>query len=257
VSAADYERDGYRIVRGVLDADLCAEAERHVRWLCERHPDVRPEQFHAHLAVDDPFWIRLVSDPRLLDLVESIIGPDIALFATHYTCKPPRTGQQVLWHQDGAYWPLDPMEVVSLWLAVTDSDTGNGCLRVIPGTQHTDLQSLRARDDVESVLGSEIDDDVDASAAVDLVMQAGDVEMHHPNIVHGSRANTSDRWRMGLTIRYIPTSTRITINGAGCPLLLRGRAVDGINDYLPMPLYVAGEHMPFEGAEEWNGDGQK
>ncbi|MGB6121272.1 MAG: phytanoyl-CoA dioxygenase family protein, partial [Bacteroidota bacterium] len=129
-----YDRDGYVIVKHAIDQDLVREAQSHVEWLIARNPGVRPEQFHAHLAKEDPFWIRLISDDRLLDVAEQFVGPDIALFATHYICKPPRTGQAVLWHQDGSYWPLDPMEVVTLWLAVTDAMPENGCMRVIPGT---------------------------------------------------------------------------------------------------------------------------
>lgn len=246
-----YDEEGFVIVRNVLDADLMAEARDHVNWLLEKNPGTRPEQLHAHLAVSDPFWIRLVSDPRLLDVAEQFIGPNIALFATHYICKAPYTGAAVLWHQDGSYWPLDPMEVVTLWLAVSETDPGNGCMRVIPRTQHLDLQEMRENHSVDNVLGSSIDDQlVDESQAVDCIMQPGDVEVHHPNVIHGSNANTSDRWRMGLTIRYIPTSTRI-LRDAGSPFLLRGEAVAGVNEYHGRPRYVEGEHMRFRGCEQW------
>lgn len=82
--------------------------------------------------------------------------------------------------------------------------------------------------------------------------------MHHPNIVHGSEANHSPLRRCGLTIRYIPTTTRILMRGeqpAGTPwaaaFLLRGQAVPGVNDYNPWPRYVEGESMPFRGCENW------
>jgi len=247
---AAYRRDGYVIVRKAIDADLVAEAQQHVHWLIEKNPGVRPEQLHAHLAVNDPFWIRLVSDERLLDIAQQFIGPDIALFATHYICKPPHTGQPVLWHQDGSYWPLDPMDVITLWLAVSDSSPENGCMRVIPRTHHVDLGTMQQRPDVESVLGSAIRPElVEESKAVDVVLRAGDVSLHHPNLIHGSEANHSAQWRMGLTIRYIPTSTRILKPEAAAPFLLRGRAVPGVNRYLPKPQFVEGRHMPFRGAD--------
>ncbi len=246
-----FETDGYVIARNVLDADLMAEARDHVFWLLDRNPGVAPEQLHAHLALQDPFWIRLVSDPRLLDLAEQFIGPNIALFSTHYICKAPFTGAAVLWHQDGSYWPLDPMDVVTFWLAVSETDPGNGCLRIIPRTQHLDLQEMKENLSVANVLNSSIDDSfVDESSAVDCFMKPGDVEIHHPNVIHGSNANTGDRWRMGLTIRYIPTTTRI-LRDAGAPFLLRGDAVPGINEYHARPKYLAGEHMAFKGCEDW------
>jgi len=249
-----YERDGYAIARNVLDEQLVGEAQSHVQWLIKKHPELRPEQFHNDLVKDDPFWVRLVRDSRLLDVAESFIGPNMALFASHYICKPPRTGQQVLWHQDGSYWPLDPMEVVSLWLAASDSTAENGCLRVIPGTHTLDLQELQQRDDVENVLSSGIDEShVCEADAVDLVLQAGDVSIHHPNVIHGSNENRSDQWRMGLTIRYIPTSTRILTDLHS--LLLRGEAIAGINEYLPDPVFVDGQHMPFRGDEAFRKNG--
>ncbi len=179
------------------------------------------------------------------------VGPDIALFATHYLCKPPRTGRPVLWHQDGAFWPLDPVEVVTLRVAITASDPENGCLRIIPGTHTEELQGMRERDDVDSVLRRETDYRVDESLAVDLELQPGDVSVHHPNIVHGSNANTSDRWRRALTIRHIPTTTRITEPEAASAFVLRGAGVDGVNEYRQPPRFRDGDHMPFAGYETW------
>ncbi|MBI4530944.1 MAG: phytanoyl-CoA dioxygenase family protein, partial [Candidatus Latescibacteria bacterium] len=134
-----------------------------------------------------------------------------------------------------------------------DSLPENGCMRVIPGTHTMDLQKLRPREDIPNVLRSEIDPAlVDESKAVDLVVRAGGVSVHHPNIIHGSNANTSPKRRCGLTIRYIPTSTRI-ISKKQWPsaFLLRGEAVPGVNTYLPRPKYTEGKHMSFKGCELW------
>jgi len=230
-----YERDGFVIFRNVLDAGLIAQASEHVAWLQQRHPELRGEDLGHQLVARDAFWVRLVSDDRLLDIAELFVGSDIALFASHYICKPPYSGRPVLWHQDGAYWPLEPMEVVTLWLAIDDSTPENGGLRVIPGSHREDLHELRARDELDSVLGSESATEVDESRAVSLTLAAGDVEVHHPRIMHGSTANSSPNRRCGLTIRYIPTSTRITAREQPYPsaFLLRGKP--GTNDYQPWP----------------------
>lgn len=249
---AQFEAQGYAVFRNVLDPELVSEASRHVDWLCAQHPDLRPEQLGHRLLGEDPFWLGLVSDSRLLDIAEQFIGPDIALFASHYISKPPYDGQPVLWHQDGSYWPLDPMEVVSLWLAVDESTPENGCMRVVPGTQHLDLQALERRDDVANVLNSGMDTAlVDESAAVDVRLDPGDVSVHHPNIIHGSNANLSPKRRCGLTIRYIPTRTRI-LSDEPWPsaFLLRGKPVEGINTYRARPRYQPGRHMPFKGCEQ-------
>jgi phytanoyl-CoA hydroxylase len=249
-AAADlerYERDGFVVFRNVLDAGLIAQASEHVAWLQQRHPELRGEDLGNELVAEDPFWVRLVSDDRLLDLAERFVGPDIALFASHYICKPPYSGRPVLWHQDGAYWPLKPMRVVTLWLAIDDSTPENGCLRVFPGSHREHLHELREREDVDSVLGSESAAEVDESVAVDLTLSAGDVEVHHPNIIHGSNANTSPKRRCGLTIRYIPTSTRITSKEQPFPsaLLLRGKP--GVNIYQPWPAPITGQDFASRG----------
>ncbi|MBT3343222.1 MAG: phytanoyl-CoA dioxygenase family protein [Gemmatimonadetes bacterium] len=251
-----YDRDGYAICRHVLDADLVAEASAHVDWLLEKNPGLRPEQLHNNLMTHDPFWVRLVADDRLLDVAEQFIGPDIALFASHYISKPPGDGQPVLWHQDGSYWPLEPMDVVTLWLAVDESDVDNGCMRVIPGSQSTQLQPMHRNEEVANVLSSSMDPEfVDDAQAVDVVLEAGDVSIHHPNIVHGSNANQSPRRRCGLTIRYIPATTRILSEGQWpSAFLLRGQATADVNDYLPWPQFEAGQHMPFRGSDSWPPD---
>lgn len=247
----EFDEAGYVIFRDVIDAALVAEASEHVAWLQERHPDLRGEELSHELVARDPFWVRLVGDDRLLDIAALFVGPDIALFASHYISKPPFSGQQVLWHQDGAYWPLDPMRVVTLWLAVDESTPENGCVRVIPGSHTGELHELRQRDDVDSVLGSESAIDIDESDAVDMILSPGDVEVHHPKIVHSSNANTSPKRRCGLTIRYIPTSTRIVTpeQPYASAILLRGEP--GVNAYQPRPVFVPGEAFDFEGSQEW------
>src|SRR3712207_3858726 len=78
---AQYDRDGYAIFKNVLDEDLIPEAKNHVQWLMQKHPELRPEHLGHTLVNQDPFWVRLISDHRLLDVAELFIGPNIALFA--------------------------------------------------------------------------------------------------------------------------------------------------------------------------------
>jgi phytanoyl-CoA hydroxylase len=247
-----YEADGYVVVPHVVDAALVEEARAHVDWLQARHPDKRPEQLGHDLMTDDPFWVRLVGDDRLLDIAEQFVGPDIALYASHYVAKPPATGQPVLWHQDAGYWALDPMEVVTVWLALDDSTPDNGCMRVIPGSHRSPVHALKPNTDVDNVLSSEIAVAVDERCAANVVVPAGGVSVHHPNIIHGSEPNRSDRWRRGLTVRYIPTTTRILHDGPfPSAFLLRGQACPGVNAYNPRPRYRPGDHMPFAGCDAY------
>jgi phytanoyl-CoA hydroxylase len=247
-----YDRDGYVIFKNVIDPDLIKEVNAHVEWLQANHPELRGEQLGHTLLRDDPFWVRLISDDRLLDIAELFVGKDIDLFASHYISKPPFSGQPVLWHQDGAFWPLEPMSVVSLWLSVDHSTPENGCVRIVPGSHKLDLAAMRDNTEVESVLGKEIAADVDEKDAVDIILEPGDVEVHHPNIVHGSNANTSPNRRCGLTIRYIPASTRIVTDEPPWPSAFHLRGEPGVNPYQPRPKYVEGTHLPFAGSESWS-----
>ena len=251
----DYDRKGYTIARKAIDTNLATEMVDHINWLGKKHPDTRPEGYHHNMLVNDPFMHRLVGDDRLLDIAEQFIGPNIALFAAHYIAKSPGTGRAVQWHQDGSYWPLEPMEVTTLWVAGTPSTVENGCMRVLPGTQNNTLLNRRDLIDLDTskfVLGAGIHpDQIDETNAIDLELDAGDISIHNPLIIHGSNANTSAQWRIGLTLRYVPTSTWVKKENHK-NVVLRGKADPAIrNSYANRPTYVAGKHMAFKGCEAW------
>lgn len=151
-------------------------------------------------------------DDAVLDLVEPIIGPDIVLFSSHFICKPPAVGKRVPWHEDSAYWKgrLDPMTVVTVWLAIDPSTTANGCMRVIPGTHDngfSDYESVADPD--KQVFDTEIrKESVDESKAVDIVLAPNECSLHDGRIIHGSSANTGAMRRCGYTMRYMPATVR-------------------------------------------------
>jgi ectoine hydroxylase-related dioxygenase (phytanoyl-CoA dioxygenase family) len=126
-------------------------------------------------------------------------------------------------------------------------------MRVIPGTQNKMLlkpSEMMKVDTEEYVLDLAIHpDEIDESEAVDIELNLGDVSIHNPFIIHGSNANVSDQWRIGLTLRYIPTSAYVTREDWEC-VLLRGSAVEGIrNNYAQKPVFNNEEHMSFNGFE--------
>tara|TARA_B100000686_G_scaffold30225_1_gene30926 strand:- start:25013 stop:25798 length:786 start_codon:yes stop_codon:yes gene_type:complete len=251
----EYNKNGFVIIRNAIDPDLANEIKNHVHWLGLKYPDIRPEAFHHDLLIHDPFIHYLVKSNQLLSIVEKIIGPNIALFGAHYIAKKPYTGKPVDWHQDGSYWPLEPMKVVSLWVAGTSSTIKSGCMRVIPGTQNKNLlkpSEMIQVDTEEFVLDLAIHpDQIDDSDTVDIELNAGDISIHNPFIIHGSNPNLSDKWRMGLTLRYIPTSVYVNRQGWKC-ILSKGNAEKEIkNNYSLPPKFDEKQHMPFNGYEEY------
>lgn len=254
-AAASYRRDGFAVFRNVIDADLIGEARDHVEWIQRQHPQLRPEHLHHPLMRDDAFWVRLITDDRLIDIVRYFLGDDIACFTSHYICKPARDGQAVLWHQDGAYWHLEPMDALTVWLAVDDSRPENGCLRMIPGSHRSEISDIVIRKDVPNMLSSSIDPAlVDDGAAIDVVLGSGDISIHHPRIIHGSESNRSPHRRCGLDIGYIRTDTRLGATGLYLnPILCCGEARPGVNRYRPWPVYDPDTTIPFRGREGWDG----
>ena len=230
------DHEGYAIFRGVLDEDLMRDASRHVAWLLSTNPGIDPSCIQIHTTVRglDPFWYRLVSDDRLLDIAQLLIGPNIALFHTQYACKPPHGDLRIPWHQDGtSSWPIDPMEVVTLWVAVLPSCEENGCLRVLPGTHKRGALARLPSEALDERPHTLMADDVDTRSAVSIELASGDVSVHDVYTIHGSEPNSSPVPRIGLIVRYIPTTTMILADDWPCAFLLRGEAVDGINTYLP------------------------
>ena len=202
------------------------------------------------MLIHDPFIHHILDQSTILDIVEEIIGPNIALFGAHYIAKKPFSGQPVGWHQDGSYWPLEPMEVVSVWLAGTQSTKENACMKVIPGTQNKRLlkpSEMIKLDTKEYVLDLAIHpDDIDEKSSLDIELAPGDVSIHNPFIIHGSNANISNEWRIGLTLRYIPTTTFVNRAGWECALLRGHKKEDVNNIYVNKPIFEENEHMPFK-----------
>jgi ectoine hydroxylase-related dioxygenase (phytanoyl-CoA dioxygenase family) len=207
---AFYNEQGYLKFGQVFSADEMAALREHVdKMIRDLPPDRRPEEMDTP-HFDDPWLFRYLAHPRVLDVVERFIGPDIVLWSSHLIAKPRGDGRAVPWHTDGAYWGrrLAPMRVLTLWLAVDPSTRENGCMRVIPGSHKriaASLEQYRAVDSRENVFASGIPSElIDEGRAVDLELAPGECHFHDAWTIHGSNANRSDVRRCGYTMRYMP-----------------------------------------------------
>ncbi|HTS67528.1 MAG TPA: phytanoyl-CoA dioxygenase family protein [Terriglobia bacterium] len=163
--------------------------------------------------------------PQILDYVEDLLGPNYYLWASNFFAKPPRHPSVVGWHQDAYYWPLSPHNSVTAWLAFTDSDEGNGAMRVIPKSQSGGLIKHQRSSQTDSVLTLELERGTfREDEAVPLVLKAGELSFHDDRMIHGSPANNSDRWRIGFTIRYSGTNVKcdLSVNPHFKTYLMRG-----------------------------------
>ena len=233
-----YERDGYYFPMRALSTD---EA-RHYRAKLEAHEKahggpVESEMRHqVHLLFT---WANeLVRHPKILDAVEEAIGPDILCWTTNFFIKEPNSGGFVSWHQDATYWGLEPHDkIITAWLALSDVPIESGAMKFLAGSHKHGLIAHNDTYDENNLLtrGQEIELDVDESQATDVALKAGEFSLHHVLLAHGSHANTSHDRRIGLAIRYIPTSVRQT-KLRDAAILVRGKDDYGHFDILPDPV---------------------
>ena len=165
---------------------------------------------------------RLVRHEAILDAVESLIGPDILVWASAFFIKEANSTSFVSWHQDARYWGLEPHDGVTAWIALSDSHPENGCMRFVPGSH---VFEVLEHDDTfapENILsrGQQVRG-VDDSGAIDVILEPGQISLHHMRVVHGSRPNPGEDRRMGLAVNYMPPHVRQT-TGPDCAMLVRG-----------------------------------
>ena len=183
-------------------------------------------------------WLNdLIRHEKILDAVEDVIGPDILCWGSSFFIKEARNPSFVSWHQDSTYWGLDPADVVTAWIAFSDSTPENGAMRVMPGTHK--LSQIPHNDTFrpENLLsrGQEIMVDVDESKADTLTLKAGEMSLHHVRLIHGSDPNPSEDRRIGFAIRYVPTYVRQTAGPRDTAMLVRGVDTFKHFDYEPRP----------------------
>lgn len=169
-------------------------------------------------------WIQdLVRDPRILDVVEDILGPDLLCWSASFFAKGAKDSSFVSWHQDATYWGLDATDVLTVWVALTPSRPENGCMRVVPGSHKSQVAHVDTFDEKNLLSrGQEIAVKVNPDEALDVVLEPGQASIHNVLIVHGSEPNGADYRRVGFAIRYIPTRVRQTSGVRDSATLVRG-----------------------------------
>jgi ectoine hydroxylase-related dioxygenase (phytanoyl-CoA dioxygenase family) len=192
-------------------------------------------------AMDVPHFVfpelfQWAFDPGVLSLVEPILGPDLALFSTHFICKPVGNGKRVPWHEDSAYWKglIEPMNVCTVWLAIDPSTRANGCMMVIPRTHLTGYKGFSEYDDVDAtqnVFSTEIKPVLrDDSKRVYIELAPNECSLHDARVMHGSEPNFSQIRRCGWTLRFCSTAVKFNqerFDGAHQVYLAKGKDIAG------------------------------
>jgi hypothetical protein len=207
-----FRADGYLLPgRQLLSPDRLKELEEIFNeHLADKGAKLSDELDTPHFR--DPRLLDFLLSDEVLDTVEPLVGPDIALWTSHFISKDPYTGRATPWHEDSAFWNgrLSAYDhIVTIWLALENpSNRENGCMRVIPGTHHNGFSEYRPTDKTTQTFHAEIID-VDEEKAVDFELARGEFSMHDGRIMHGAKPNTSPIRRTGYTMRYFPASVKV------------------------------------------------
>ena len=152
----------------------------------------------------------LVTNSRILDYVQDLLGETLILRHSHLFAKIPWDGKRVSWHQDASYWPLTPSKVVSAWLAIDDTDVENGAMQVVPGSHKNAQVAFEKSSKTENnVLNQTVHHpEKHGNDPVSLTLKAGQMSLHSDWILHGSEPNMSTRRRCGLAMRFLSSDVR-------------------------------------------------
>lgn len=231
-AVAFYAAHGYYAPVPVLRAEEVAELRRKLEAHETAHGHLRgPLRHKTHLLFT---WLDgLIRHPAILDAVEDLIGPNILAWGTSFFIKEAQDASYVSWHQDSTYWGLEPPEIVTAWVALSESTAENGAMRVIPDSHLLEQVPHRDTFAAGNLLsrGQEIAVEVEEARARMLVLRPGEMSLHHVRLIHGSDPNPSDIRRIGFAIRYLPTHVRQVAGTHDSATLVRG--VDAFSHFVP------------------------
>lgn len=177
-----------------------------------------------------PWLAELVRKESIVDAIEDLYGENLLCWASSFFIKDANDPAFVSWHQDSTYWGLSKPDVVTAWVALSESNKENGAMQVVPKTHLLDQIPHRDTFSEHNLLtrGQEVAVAVDESQAVSIELEPGEMSLHHVRIVHGSPPNASAKRRIGYAIRYIPTYVQ-QLEGEDSATLVRG--VDTFNTF--------------------------
>lgn len=226
---AAWRQDGFLSPFPLLD-----EAERRScldglarfeRWLGAPVNEAADLKWRSMPYLVLPWAAKLARDPRILDHVEDLIGPDILIYTSTFFIKEAGSPTIAAWHQDSTYYGLAPAEVATVWIALTEASQAAGCMETLPFDGQPRQMQHQARVVEHSVnrASQKIVEPLDDSRAVAMPLKPGEFSMHHGLSPHRSGPNSAGHRRVGLGLNYIPAHVRTTGSARPAAMLVRGR----------------------------------
>ena len=238
-----YKNKGYVSPVSVLTSIEAKEIRDEIEKIEKDWPGALEGINRNYIHLISPIFNKVCLNKNILDAVESIIGKNILICGTTLFIKNPNEKGFVSFHQDAKYIGLEPHNWVTVWVAVTDANEKNGCMRMLPGSHKEDLKTHEQKFDENNLLtrGQTITN-VQLDKTDPIILKAGQVSLHHPKIVHGSGLNQSNDRRIGFVIQsYIGTNVNQVI---GKMYVQRARGEDKYkyHEYSKIPIELMGKN---------------
>ena len=223
-----YKDEGFVSPINIFSKEKAKEIRNEIELIENKIPGEleRSGRYNAHLI--SPLLDEVTHNSKILDAVQSLIGENILVCGTTLFIKNPNEKGFVSYHQDAKYIGLEPRNWVTAWVAITDSNEKNGCMRMWSGSHKDNLKEHDQKFNEGNLLtrGQTVKD-VPKEETTPLILDAGQMSLHHPTVVHGSELNKSNDRRIGFVIQsYIGTNVK-QILGKNSVQLARG--VDQFN----------------------------
>ena len=204
----DYEDQGFVAPINVLTLEEATKIKEEIEYIEKKWPDELIGLGRNNIHYISPIFDQVCHNSKILDVVESIIGKNILVGGTTLFIKDPDKKGFVSWHQDAKYIGFEPHNWVTAWLAITDANEENGCMRMWSGSHKEKIKEHKDTFNENNLLtrGQTVQN-IPLEDTTPNILKAGQLSLHHPMIVHGSGSNKSNTRRIGFVIQsYIATN---------------------------------------------------
>ena len=204
----DYDNRGFVSPIDVLTLEEATKIKEEIEYIEKKWPNELIGLGRNNVHYISPIFDQVCHNSKILDSVESIIGKNILVGGTTLFIKDPDKKGFVSWHQDAKYIGFEPHNWVTAWLAITDANEENGCMRMWSGSHKEKIKEHKDTFNENNLLtrGQTVQN-VPLEDTTPNILKAGQLSLHHPMIVHGSGSNKSNTRRIGFVIQsYIGTN---------------------------------------------------
>jgi len=233
-----YNEKGYLAPIDALTKDEANEVKDEIEFIENKWSNELEGLGRNYVHLISPIFDKVVHNSKILDAVESIIGKNILACGTTLFIKDPDEKGFVSFHQDAKYIGLEPHNWVTAWIAVTNSNEENGCMRMWSGTHKTDLKNHTEKFDYDKgnlLTRGQTVENVPLNETEPVILNAGQMSLHHPKIVHGSGVNKSKERRIGFVIQSYIGSNVEQVLGKMYVQKVRGEDFFNYHDHIERP----------------------